>query len=165
MVNRIINEINRALDADLYLVALMAALSLPDICGSVEYPNLGTTARYKKWYSKHIGKCECSPDDEEHKFPYASADVIYNLRCSLVHNGNPSINYNQQNIKLFILSITKDFTHGGASICMENGERALEIGIRNICWKLCFLANKYYEQNKEKFKFDYTIKDYRKNGL
>lgn len=46
---KLIEEINLALDNNLYLVALNTALTLPDICGKAEYPDLGPTARYKKW--------------------------------------------------------------------------------------------------------------------
>ena len=40
MINRIIKEVNLALDNECYIVALMGALTLPDICGKNEYPDL-----------------------------------------------------------------------------------------------------------------------------
>ena len=45
MVERLINEIYMALENRLYLVALNTALTLPDICGKAEFPELGTRAR------------------------------------------------------------------------------------------------------------------------
>ena len=41
MVNRIIKEVQLALDNECYVVALMGALTLPDICGKSAYPNMG----------------------------------------------------------------------------------------------------------------------------
>lgn len=164
MIYKIIDEINKCLDNECYIVALMTALTLPDICGAIEFPNDLEGARYKKWYAEHIGAYESYPRDKN--MPYPSADVIYNLRCSMVHNGNPSVNCAKTNLTSFELWITKDMSSGGsASYCSETGERSLELGIRNICFKICALAKSYYDQNKEKFKFNYTIRDLREFGI
>ncbi len=50
MINQIIKEINACLKNGCYIAALTTALTLPDICGKVEYPNDGNSSRYKKWY-------------------------------------------------------------------------------------------------------------------
>ena len=164
MIDQIIKEINKALDNDCFLVALMTALTLPDICGAIEYPKESEGSRYKKWYAEYIGKYET--DGEHDNMPYASADIIYDLRCSMVHNGNPTINLKKRNLKNFELWITKDMTSGGcSSYCESTGERTLELGIRNICFKLCSLAKYYYGHNKEKFKFNYAIKDMREYDI
>ena len=55
MILRIIDEIEKALSHDLYFAALNLALTLPDICGKAEYPNLRTGERYKKWYDENCG--------------------------------------------------------------------------------------------------------------
>lgn len=47
MIDQIIKEINKALDNDCFLVALMTALTLPDICGAIEYPKESEGSRYK----------------------------------------------------------------------------------------------------------------------
>ena len=39
MILRIIDEIEKALNHDLYFAALNLALTLPDICGKAEYPS------------------------------------------------------------------------------------------------------------------------------
>ena len=163
MIYRISDEINKCLDNECFISALMTALTLPDICGAIEYPNDGTAARYKKWYREFIGQYETHGEDDN--MPYASADVIYDLRCSLLHSGNPSVNLKQRDLTKFDLWITKDITSGGGASYGEwfdgKKERTLEIGIKNICFKLCALAKYYYDHNKEKFKFNYTIKDMR----
>lgn len=43
MILRIIDEIEKALNHDLYFAALNLALTLPDICGKAEYPSLRST--------------------------------------------------------------------------------------------------------------------------
>ena len=111
MIYRIIDEINKCLDNECFISALMTALTLPDICGAIEYPNDGTAARYKKWYREFIGQYETHGENDN--MPYASADVIYDLRCSLLHSGNPSVNLKQRDLTKFELWITKDMTSGG----------------------------------------------------
>ena len=39
MVDQLVKEIRKALENELYFVALNSALTLPDICGKVAYPN------------------------------------------------------------------------------------------------------------------------------
>lgn len=82
MVERLINEVNIALENRLYLVALNTALTLPDICGKAKYPELRTASRYKKWYQEHVGQYEKSTKSSNN-MPYLSADVVYQLRCAL----------------------------------------------------------------------------------
>jgi len=38
MIDKLIEEINLALDNNLYIIALNTSLTLPDICGKAEYP-------------------------------------------------------------------------------------------------------------------------------
>ena len=40
MIYQMIEEINKSLETGCYLVALMSALALPDICGKVEFPEM-----------------------------------------------------------------------------------------------------------------------------
>ena len=69
MILRIIDEIEKALNHDLYFAALNLALTLPDICGKAEHPDLRTGERYKKWYDEIVGVTEkppkCTEDEPE----------------------------------------------------------------------------------------------------
>jgi len=108
MIDRLIEEINKALEYELYFSALSLALTLPDICGKVEYPNKGSTSRYQLWYDEYIGQYEnttfyekdinkdldSSINEELMKtqnMPYLSGEVVYNFRCSLFQQANPSL--------------------------------------------------------------------------
>ncbi|MCR5091912.1 MAG: hypothetical protein K6B51_04375 [Bacilli bacterium] len=162
MIDQLIKEIDDALEHGLYIVALNSALTLPDICGKVAYPKLaGKRARYIRWFEEHVGKYERSPrfkDDE--KMPYMSGEIVYALRCALTHEGNPSIRLSDHNLTSFKLLRTPDYTWGGSSgYCDSNGERTIEIAIWNLCFKLCCNAKRYYEENKDKFHFNYRIED------
>ena len=162
MVNRIIKEIQQALDNNLYIIALTAALTLPDICGKAEYRDLNTTARYKKWYKENIGQYEIDPDNRKHgiDMPYLSEDVIYNLRCSLLHQGTPNID-EKHNIQFsLIIEEKNEFDiYCDAASCGGN-ERTYSVSIRRLCCILCWTAESFYKKNREKFNFiNYTITD------
>ena len=95
MVDRLLADLEKSLDNDCYFAALSLALALPDICGRAEYPELSSSSkkRYIQWYDEHIGKYEKPPKQSENDedMPYLSGEVIYQLRCSLLHQGVPDI--------------------------------------------------------------------------
>ena len=55
MIDTYVNDIKRSLSNRLYYPALSLALTLPDICGSVEFPNKQIHERYIRWYDVYIG--------------------------------------------------------------------------------------------------------------
>lgn len=74
--------------------ALAIALTLPDICGKAEYSSACNTRRYIDWYNKYVAPFECPPSHEgaePENMPYLSGEVVYNLRNSFLHQGNPNI--------------------------------------------------------------------------
>lgn len=177
MVQRIVDDIRGALDNDLYFVALCTALTLPDICGKAEYPNERNSGkRYIDWYDKEIGYYEKnSHQTTDEEMPYLSGRVIYNLRCSLLHEGNPNVDNEKltcKNASLpidhFVLKVEKkkeldiysDST--GISNLFEQHRREYTMSIRRICLIMCCVAENYYNENKEKFHFDYEILDWDK---
>lgn len=151
MINRLINEIENSLQNGNYLIALMAALTLPDICGKAEYPNeQKPSIRYIRWYDEWIGKSETYKDS---KTPFPTGGIVYELRCSFAHEGSPKVHEKNNNLTSFKLVNNKPWICGGSAMVCDNGERELEINARNLIWKLCTCSKSYYEKNKEKFKF------------
>jgi len=73
-----INQMKQASDAGLYLVALITALTLPDMLAALSSVNgRATGERYRTWVQKHLRR---SADD---------AAQLYGFRCSLLHQGSP----------------------------------------------------------------------------
>lgn len=177
MLLNIIDEVNKALDNNLYLAALSLALTIPDICGKAEFSQDGVSDRYKKWFDEHIGQYEEAPYEEgEIKCPHLSGEVIYSLRNSVLHQGTPNIDkdkiHNEDNkIDRFVLIIEpkNEFDiYSDSSSCSPEGwwmfqkdiKRSYHMSIRRLCFLICNSAEVYYENNKEKFDFfDYILVD------
>ena len=180
MLLQLIEDMNRALDHDCYFSALAIALMLPDICGRAKYHTEGK-ARYINWYNEYVGRYEKSPKNEdcpdEVEMPYLSGEVVYSLRCSFLHQGNPNIEYakiKDDTCKLdrFTLLIQKknefDSYLDTASVtsqgvdpeAMEETERSYEVNIRRLCLVLSLCASAYYREFPDQFDFfHYDIVD------
>ena len=171
MVDRLVSDIRKALDENMFLLALLSSLTLPDICGMAEYPaEASTKKRYIAWYDKEVGLYE-KPQlaDADEKVVYLSGEIIYNLRCSLLHEGNPNIDNSRlrasEPINIFSLVFqgrSKFDIYSDTSIVSTIGgpkTRSYSMNVRRICMILCNVAEAYYKENKSKFHFDFNIID------
>lgn len=177
MISRLIDDINKALDAEAYMAALSLVLTLPDICAKAEYgDSLGNGKRYIKWFDEYIGQYEKPPiKSGKVKMPYLSGEVVYQLRCSVVHQGTPNIDSNKIENEIckidhFTLIIEKkkpfDIYADVSSIAtMMNPKeskpvRSYRVNLRRLCIIITSVAKKYYEENQDKFTFfSYNIID------
>lgn len=159
MVERLVKEIHIGLDNGCYISALTAALTLPDICSKAKYPDEKLTGKkYKQWLKDYV--CTNQPFSLQ-----ADPEVIYDLRCKLLHEGNPSIDKAKLKIKQFALIVRENSARTTTqSSCFEikpDGTReclCYNISICYLCEQLCEAALKYYQANKEQFNFfDYRI--------
>ena len=77
----ILHEIEKALDAKLYYLAIAVALSVPDICACLECePDKIWTTRetYVAWCDRNLAS----------RFTNLSGIDFYRLRCGVLHQGN-----------------------------------------------------------------------------
>lgn len=179
MIEKLVADINKALDHAAYFSALSLALTLPDICGKAKYPNSKVGERYIKWYDEYVGqyeKCPCE-DCNEAKMPYLSGEVVYSLRNCLLHQGTPNIDSSKINdsankVDRFELVIEKknefDIYADSSSVCTNyfgndctGTMRTYQVSIRRLCLILTACAKGYYRENKELFDFfNFTIVDW-----
>ena len=178
MLKRLIDEINTALEHDCYFAALALALTLPDICGKAEYPEAGVTKRYIDWYNETVRYTQKCPSihNQETSMPYLSGEVVYNLRNSFLHQGNPNIEVekihaeenkvdqftlrlqekNQFDIYADAASVTETFA-GNQSL---GKEKRYTVNVRRLCMILTRCAEGYYNEFPEKFVFfNYHIEE------
>lgn len=151
MIDKLIDEIENNAENGNLLSALICTLVLPDICGKAEYPSKRTGLRYRKWYAKYIGHYERCPKNSD--MPYASAEIIYDLRCHLLHQGEPRIDGKEQGLTHFKLVGKKRICVSRLSIVDSMGNRKLTIQVDDLIKKICEAAKCYYHDNKDKFAF------------
>jgi len=78
MIDELQEEVQAALDSELYVVALTAALAIPDICGALESETgRATGENYRRWYSDNLAA----------KYRWLAPEDCYQLRCSMLHQG------------------------------------------------------------------------------
>ena len=172
MVNELIKEINQCLDNGCVMAGLSLTLTLPDICGKAIYPKLKPSDRYVKWFDKYIGQYE---HDDEHMrvgMPYLSGELVYSLRNSILHQGNPNIDGKKFEIIYFELLYQQN---EGASVITGSSEaeivkdenendkainKKFMVNVKVLCWKICRLAEVCYREDKDKFDFfNYNLVD------
>jgi hypothetical protein len=178
MLFRMIEDVQKALDAQAYMAALALALVIPDVCGKAEYPNeKSSKARYTKWfdqeisYSEHPDYSNMDPlkEKEAKKLPHLNGEAIYQLRCAILHQGNPNIDndkiQNDENkIGHFIIEYEKPKV---LSIYVDSpqynnftGKKSYRVNLNLLCLIICAVAKGYYDGNKEKFNFfEYELID------
>lgn len=92
------DEVEKALQAKLYLIALFTTLTIPDICSALESntPDKNVGDRYRNWCNKHI---------DISKFSLISTDDIYEMRCKALHNGQMKELKKRSTIKDYVLVV------------------------------------------------------------
>lgn len=87
----LITDIENALQNNCLRVALGMALTLPDICGQIEFPKLRVGERYVKWCDQYLkNQGFITSGDSENKV--ISGDRCYKLRCAYLHSSNIELN-------------------------------------------------------------------------
>ena len=155
-----IADIKKALEAKAYLSALSLALTLPDICSKVAYPQMDKPKqngeRYAKWFDEYITKFDY-PDDFEKQLKF-DGEKCWKLRCAFLHSGNID---GIPNIDAFELSITEpSFTGVYGASCFSiswanDGPKAytIRLDVAQICFQISACAKGFYNSYADKTKF------------
>ena len=168
MLDKIIDDVDRALDAEAYLSALALMMTIPDICAKAEYGDtLMNKKRYIKWFEENIGQYnKPTVEDGEIVMPYLSGEIAYQLRCSILHEGNPDVDKTKikektNKIDSFELIVESkkpfDIYADSSSITSKKDGtvtfRSYEINIRRLWVQIKSVVSLYYAEHKEKFTF------------
>lgn len=170
MIEKLIEDVNKALDAEAYMAALSLVLTLPDICAKAKYgDDLKNKERYIKWYDEYIGEYEKPPiKSGEMEMPYLSGEVIYQLRCSVLHQGAPNIDNDKIKNEIckidhftLVVEKRKPFDVYIDSACISSiiglveskPVRNYTVNVRRLCIIITSTVREYYKSNKDKFSF------------
>lgn len=184
MLEKIFEDINKALDAGAYIAALALALTLPDLCSQIEFPDEELVwKRYTKWYDKYMGTPtrefmteKLTDDDNERTMPWLTGIVIYKLRCNLFHSSNPNVmkkeiyNENKEpdeiwNVDHFVLVIESKkegdcYVHSSSVQWggnLSDDIRTYKLSIRKLCTDLIYVTKVYllkHPDQKPKIQFE-----------
>lgn len=165
-----VEEVESNIEDGRWQSALALALTLPDICGGIAFPeyvkryrdgrvmmdrqknptrDVGT--QYVAWFDTYAAPFfKQSPKDEA---PYICGNRCWQLRCEYLHQNKGFVNEGDETEVHFHLGV-----NCGTSICQQekvvtiNGNRMdIRIDIEQFCWRMCQAARSYYEQfHKEK---------------
>ena len=131
-----IEAIKRALNDKNWYGALFISLTLPDICGKIEHPSLGSEKRYKDWFGTYMGAKYITQSTT-----FLSSSDCYALRCALLHEGSDDITkqHSQKILEKFIF-----MTAGPHCTYMQdnyvNGQRvktSLQLRVDKFCKDIC----------------------------
>jgi hypothetical protein len=137
----IASEIERAIDAGLYYVAIAVSLSLPDICSVL------TDEPGKVWSTekKYVGWCK---DNLEERFYNLTGEDIYRLRGGVLHQGSvfghPKSRFNAV---LFTVPNKNEMVYHENTF-EHDGKRAVNLDVRIFCHTIIGAAREWYEANK-----------------
>lgn len=161
MLNKI-EDIEKALEAKAYLSALALALTLPDICGKIAYPDpkIGVGQRYTTWFDEYI--TDDSPN-EIANYPIFDGEKCYKLRCAFLHEGSIKGITDVDKFELCINGcssfglITRSFGENE-----ETPFHSIKLEINQVCLRICSAAKEFYDKYEDKSIFEdqnITIRD------
>ncbi len=161
-----LKAVRKAYEEGLYEPALALALTLPDICAAIEFPNIEYVGeRYIKWSNSHIFSENPSNINEN----FAGA-ALYQLRCNFLHSGNSDIYKDTGNpnarvvIKKFDLMLPKENDEGVGELLLQTmtwkddqtqeETYTVKMNLRHIVDEICYAASAFYEGWSNKSDFD-----------
>lgn len=143
--------------------ALALALTLPDICGGIAFPELVKRYRdgrimldrqknptrdvggqYVRWFDEFAASFFKVADHDE--APYICGDRCWQLRCEYLHQNKGFLNAEDESAVRFHLGI-----NCGTSICqldkssVQDGTMDIRIDIEQFCLRMCRAARSYYD--------------------
>lgn len=169
MIDVYVNDIKKSLENKCYFTALALTLALPDICGSIEYPDeMAISRRYISWYDKYLGSSMSQGKNVlGENNPWLSGEVLYNLRNTYLHTGSPNIVKDKvkeaaNQIDWFILVLGDGTTIWDSSFAIDIGHGKIKfkgfmIDVTYLCDCICTAALDFYEKNKENFQFHFQV--------
>lgn len=162
-----IDEIEKCLDKEMWQSALALSLTIPDICGQIEFPYMyGKNGekvkskvgyRYKNWFRKHVENRFADHhgfnDDGSAIHSYFNAEMCYALRNAFLHAGSDEIE--DPTIYRFKLELHGCDSYGTTIVSNEDSEfKHVTVDMSSLCNNICASARKFYEEWSDKEDFE-----------
>lgn len=151
-LKQIIESVEKSLEHKIYFSSLATIFILLDLCSKIESPKeKSSRERYIKWIQKHL---EAVIQSDNY---YLTAENIYYLRCSMLHEGstNPTtqnnyLKYADKKVNDIVTGVFEDT--GKKIFAVDQGEEypTLFIDIEYFCVKVNQGVRNWMETYKEK---------------
>lgn len=164
-----IESIMEALQKECFLPALALALTIPDICGQVEYPESNPGTRYKKWFNKYVRQYFSFSvpdlswvDNSKLQNCYFTGEMCYSLRCAFLHSGNGEISSNTMGEAedstwryeyKFLLSLERTSVSEIWDNTKTSKRRTITINVKELCKAICYASKGYYDEVNDPERF------------
>jgi hypothetical protein len=124
-MNHLIVAVRAAVSSQNWYSALTLALTFPDICGYLENPSQGSTARAVAWFNANMAPRYTRTMPGKFMHTFLSGEDCYALRCAFLHEGSMDISTQriQQALDAFLFITPPPF--GIISHMNQSGSRLL----------------------------------------
>lgn len=135
-------SIRRSIAAENWNAALFMALTLPDLCGAIAYPDIEHSGpRYKHWFNENLSDLNKTIIGGE-EVVFLTASDCWALRCSLLHAGTADISEQRAQEVLNKFEFTTMGMH------RIRTERILTLNVSMFCEEVCDAVEAWYEACK-----------------
>ncbi len=99
-ISQLIEDVKRAYKANAQFSAVALVLSLVAACSRLEYPAQVTDKeRFIRWVNKYAIKDFWeSPNHTNYHTPYLNAELLYQIRCCLFHEGSNYVDFSNPKV-------------------------------------------------------------------
>lgn len=151
-MERFIEAIEKSIESKNWYSGLALALTLPDICGRLENPNVGSQRRFEAWFEKYMLP-NYKSDFHGPDFTFLSGSDCYALRCAFLHEGRDDVELQraQEVVTRFAFSTT------GSHKCMF--DTVLLLNLQSFCAEICTGGQKWLEDNENNPEVQNRIKE------
>lgn len=174
-VEQRIKEIIKSIESECYLSALALSLTIPDICGQIEYPDMiyqngkqkgrrKGKDQYIRWFDEFV-KPLFFINGEDTPKNQMDGRTCYALRCAYLHAGNYNLKEQNKEIAIDIFKLHVNKIKGQYlihnSYHQENGNNIVDLDVYGFCHLITIAAQNYYSQKEKALfeKFDSVVID------
>lgn len=148
-----IEALEKCMETENWYGALFIALTLPDICGKIEFPHFRRPGpRYEAWFDKYLSKFYLNENrlhthsdpriasiqntipshiGKRKRFAYMTGKDLYALRCAYLHEGSDELSSQtvEKTLQRFVFWQPPKGCVFHNNIRDDNGNKALQIQI------------------------------------
>ena len=132
-MNDLLISVDNALDNKNYYAALFISLTLPDICGKIQFPKQSSKERYINWFNQYLRNTYIG--DPPLCIPFLTGEDLYSFRCSLFHEGSEDIS--NQSARRILTEFVLIETGPHLNLFKDDGHGILQINIADFCKEIC----------------------------